>query len=57
VGSGLGLLFAFIVPVLDASKGQQHYVEIMVPGFIVGAIIGFLTQKMGTPGALKKGAL
>jgi hypothetical protein len=50
VGSGLGLLFAFIVAVMDASNGKQHYVEIMVPGFVVGAIIGFLTQKLGTPG-------
>jgi hypothetical protein len=49
VGSVLGLLFAFIVAVMDASQGKQHYVEIMLPGFIVGAIVGFLTQKMGTP--------
>ena len=28
---------------------QPHYLEIMLPGFIVGAIVGFLTQKMGTP--------
>jgi F0F1-type ATP synthase assembly protein I len=28
----------------------------MLPGFVVGAIIGFLTQKMGTPGPVKKGA-
>ncbi len=49
MGSGLGLLFAFIVAAMDATKGQPHYLEIMLPGFIVGAIIGFLTQKMGTP--------
>lgn len=49
VGSTLGLLFAFIVAVLDASKGKPHYLEIMLPGFIVGAIVGFLTQKMGAP--------
>jgi hypothetical protein len=56
VGSGLGLLFAFIVAVMDASKGQQHYLEIMLPGFVVGAIIGFLTQKIGTPGPARRGA-
>ena len=49
VGSALGLLFAFIIAVMDASKGKPHYLEIMLPGFIVGAIVGFLTQKMGTP--------
>jgi len=49
VGAALGLLFAFIVAAMDATKGQQHYLEIMFPGFVVGAIIGFLTQRMGTP--------
>jgi hypothetical protein len=53
VGSVLGLLFAFIVAVMDASQGKQHYLEIMLPGFIVGAIVGFLTQKMGTPAMAK----
>lgn len=49
VGSALGLIFAFLVAVLDATKGKPHYLEIMLPGFVVGAIIGFLTQKTGTP--------
>lgn len=56
VGSALRLLFAFIVAVLDASKGKPHYLEIMLPGFVVGAIVGFLTQKMGVPAAAKSGA-
>lgn len=56
VGSGLGLLFAFLVALMDAAKGQSHYLEIMLPGFVVGAIIGFLTQKMGTPSPARKGA-
>jgi len=49
VGSGLGLLFAFLVAAMDAAKGSAHYLEIMLPGFVVGAIVGFLTQRMGTP--------
>jgi len=56
VGSALGLLFAFIVAVLDASKGKPHYLEIMLPGFVVGAIVGFLTQKMGAPAAASREA-
>jgi F0F1-type ATP synthase assembly protein I len=48
VGSALGLLFAFLVAYMDAKAGKPHYLEIMLPGFVVGAIIGFLTQKMGT---------
>ncbi|HEY1243156.1 MAG TPA: hypothetical protein VGF16_21480 [Bryobacteraceae bacterium] len=50
VGSVLGLLFAYAVAVMDASQGKgAHYLEIMLPGFIVGAIVGFLTQRMGAP--------
>jgi F0F1-type ATP synthase assembly protein I len=56
VGSALGLLFAFVVAAMDAAKGRPHYLEIMLPGFVVGAIIGFLTQKMGTPDPAIKGA-
>ncbi|HXK03085.1 MAG TPA: hypothetical protein VMS37_11835 [Verrucomicrobiae bacterium] len=47
VGSVLGLLFAFLV----AAMQNEHYLAIMLPGFVVGAIIGFLTQRMGTPAA------
>jgi hypothetical protein len=55
VGSTLGLLFAFLVADMDAAKGRPHYLEIMLPGFVVGAIIGFLTQKMGAPASAAKG--
>jgi hypothetical protein len=48
VGSALGLLFAYLV----AAMQHDHYLEILLPGFVVGAIIGFLTQRMGTPAAV-----
>ena len=47
VGAGLGLLFAFGVAYMDAQQGTPHYLEIMAPGFTVGAVIGFLTQRFG----------
>jgi len=50
VGSALGLLFAGIVAVMQGN----HYLEILLPGFVVGAIIGFLTQRMGTPVAVAR---
>ena len=53
MGAGLGLFFAYLVAAMQEASGQHHYLEIMVPGFVVGAIIGFLTQKMGTPVAVK----
>ena len=56
VGAALGLLFAFLVAVTDTVNGRHPYLEIMMPGFVVGAIIGFLTQRVGTPGRSAKGA-
>jgi len=56
VGSAIGLLFAFLVAAMDTVNGRHPYLEIMLPGFIVGAIIGFLTQKLGMPGPAKSGA-
>jgi small basic protein len=50
VGSALGLLFAGIVAGLQGN----HYLEILLPGFVVGAIIGFLTQRMGTPATVAR---
>ena len=54
VGAALGLLFAFLVAAMPSENGQHYYLEIMLPGFVVGAIIGFLTQRMGTPAAVTR---
>lgn len=43
LGAALGLLFAFLIALMQ----HEHYLEIMMPGFITGAIIGFLTQRTG----------
>ena len=48
VGATLGLFFALIIAAMEP-PGHHHYLEIMLPGFVVGLIIGFLTQRMGTP--------
>src|SRR5689334_10619351 len=46
VGSVLGLLFAYWVASMQPAD-NHHYLEIMLPGFVVGALVGFLTQRMG----------
>jgi uncharacterized membrane protein (GlpM family) len=46
LGAAIGLLFAFLVALMQ--DGNHHYLEIMVPGFVTGAIIGFLTQITGS---------
>lgn len=52
-GAALGLLFAYIVAAMPSPTGEHYYLEIMLPGFVVGAITGFLTQRLGTAPAPK----
>jgi hypothetical protein len=47
-GALFGLLFAYLVAMMPQPDGTHYYVEIMVPGFVLGALTGFLTQRMGT---------
>ena len=54
VGAGVGLLFAFLVAATDTLNGRHPYLEIMFPGFVVGAIIGFVTQTMGASPVKRK---
>ena len=45
-GLGVGLLLAYIVAAMpNPSLSRHYYVEIMVPGGIVGLIVGVATQK------------
>jgi len=52
VGAVLGLVFAYLV----AAMQHEHYLEIMLPGFVTGAIIGFLTQAVGAKPATSSAA-
>ena len=40
-GLGVGLLFAFFIAYMQ----RDYYVQIMVPGGLVGLILGYATQK------------
>jgi hypothetical protein len=44
-GLGVGLLLAFAVAAFPDESGKHYYFEIMLPGAIVGAIVGYATQK------------
>jgi hypothetical protein len=56
-GAFFGLLFAFLVAAMGDPNGQHHYMEIMLPGFVVGAIIGFVTQRVGNRASGQKARL
>jgi hypothetical protein len=45
-GLSVGLLLSYLVAAMpDPSMSRHYYVEIMVPGAIVGMIVGMATQK------------
>ena len=43
-GLAVGLLLAFLVAAMPQPGGKHYYFEIMLPGAIVGAIVGYATQ-------------
>jgi hypothetical protein len=48
-GLGIGLLLAYAVAAMPQPSGQHYYWEIMLPGGMVGTIIGYATQRFGQP--------
>ena len=47
-GLGVGLILAFLVAAMPQPSGKHYYFEIMLPGAIVGMIVGYATQRFGT---------
>lgn len=41
----VGLVLAWIVAAFPDANGKHYYAEIMLPGALVGAIVGYATQK------------
>jgi len=48
-GLAVGLLLAFAVASMPQPTGKHYYFEIMLPGGIVGMIVGYATQRFGDP--------
>jgi hypothetical protein len=44
-GLGVGMFLAYLIAMMPQPSGQHYYFEIMLPGSLVGAIIGYATQK------------
>ena len=48
-GLFIGALLAFAVATMpDALTGKHYYKEIIIPGSLVGLVVGFATQKYGS---------
>jgi membrane protease YdiL (CAAX protease family) len=49
VGLVIGALVALPIAMMrDPNTGQTYFWEILIPGAIVGLIVGFATQRYGT---------
>jgi len=48
-GLAVGLVLAFAVAAMPGANGEHYYFEIMLPGSILGIIVGFATQRYGRP--------
>jgi MFS family permease len=46
-GGAVGLVLAFIIAAMPQEGGQHYWLQIMIPGTIVGIILGYATQKYG----------
>jgi hypothetical protein len=58
VGLVAGLFFAYLVAAQpDPLTGKHYYLEIMLPGSLAGALVGWVTQRYGTRSSGAKAAL
>jgi hypothetical protein len=47
LGIGFGLIIGLLLSYGVAAMGGKYYLEIMLPGSILGALVGFATQRYG----------
>lgn len=51
----VGLLLAFIAAwATPDSAGRHYYFSIMLPGAVLGAVVGFATQRFGGPASQRR---
>ena len=53
VGLAIGAFFAFLVAAMPTPDGKHYYWEIILPGSVLGLIVGYATQRYGEGRALR----
>lgn len=48
----VGLILAFAVAAMPSENGQHYYWQIMLPGALLGTVVGFVTQRYGAGAVL-----
>ena len=46
-GLAVGAFFAYLVAAMPQPSGEHYYWEIMLPGSVLGVIVGYATQRYG----------
>ena len=49
VGLAVGAFFAFLIAAMPNPDGSHYYWQIMLPGSVLGMIVGYATQRYGRP--------
>lgn len=49
VGLAVGAFFAFLIAAMPNPDGTHYYWQIMLPGSVLGMIVGYATQRYGRP--------
>jgi peptidoglycan/LPS O-acetylase OafA/YrhL len=56
VGLAIGAFFAFLVAAAPNPDGSHYWWQIMLPGSVLGMIVGYATQRYGRPSGMPQGA-
>lgn len=48
-GVAIGAFFAYLVAAMPTPDGKHYYWEIILPGSVLGLIVGYATQRYGAP--------
>ena len=56
-GLAMGAFFAFLVAAMPDPSGKHYYWEIILPGSVVGLIVGYATQRWGGADAARARAI
>lgn len=46
-GLGVGLVLAFAIAAMPDESGKHYYWQIMLPGALLGTVVGYVTQRHG----------
>jgi hypothetical protein len=48
-GLAVGAFFAYLVAAMPQPSGEHYFWEIILPGSVLGVIVGYATQRYGAP--------